>query len=211
MRPMRQQNSTTLKTVIEELSFAPRVYYLRNLLSHEECDEMVALSQSRIAPSVTVNPETGENFQVDSRSSYGGFFHRGETPLVSSIEQRIAEILQRPIDYAEGLQILRYQIGQEYQPHFDYFDPALKSTPVVIQTGGQRVATVIMYLSNVEEGGETVLPQVNIKVKPEKGNALLFYNLLPNGSVDPLTLHGSLPVVRGEKWGSTKWIRERYF
>jgi prolyl 4-hydroxylase len=194
--------------VVEELSVSPPVYFLRNLLSAEECDQLIALSQPKMQRSSTVNPDTGENFEVDARSSSGTFFNRQENPLVSTIEERIAWLLQRPPDRAEGLQVLNYKIGQEYKPHFDYFDPKLKGSQTCLAGGGQRVATIVMYLNDVEAGGETILPDINLSVRPQKGCALLFYNLKRNGEVDPKTLHGSIPVAAGEKWGATKWIRE---
>ncbi|HSX13502.1 MAG TPA: 2OG-Fe(II) oxygenase, partial [Chlamydiales bacterium] len=77
--------------------------------------------------------------------------------------------------------------------------------------GGQRVATVVMYLNSTEAGGETIFPCANISVTPKKGDAVLFYNLKPTGEVDPHSLHGGSPVIAGEKWIMTKWIREKAF
>jgi prolyl 4-hydroxylase len=78
-----------------------------------------------------------------------------------------------------------------------------------LQQKGQRLATFITYLSEVEEGGETIFPKIDLKVKPHKGDGLLFYNLHSDGTVDELALHGGLPVIKGEKWIVTKWIREK--
>lgn len=208
---MSQIHSFPKEFIVEELSSAPRVYYFKNFLSHEECDQLIDIAKPKMTRSVTVNPDTGENFEIDSRTSSSAFFFVGENDIVKRIEGKIAHILQRPMDFAEGLQLLNYKSGQEYQPHFDYFDPQLKGSAIHMRNGGQRVATLIMYLSDVEEGGETHLPEINLKVKPQKGYGILFYNLLQSGEVDPLTLHGSLPVIKGEKWGATKWIRERKY
>jgi prolyl 4-hydroxylase len=68
------------------------------------------------------------------------------------------------------------------------------------------MATLIMYLNSTEKGGETIFPDANVAITPKKGNAVLFYNCLPCGKEDPLTLHGGSPVVQGEKWIATKWI-----
>lgn len=196
---------------VEEVHFAPKVYYLHNLLTLDECEQMVELSKDKLVRSTTVNPETGENSLVDARSSYGGFFQLGENPIVARIERRISALIQRPLDHGEGTQILRYQSGQEYKPHFDFFDPTHRATPKIIANSGQRILSVVMYLSDVEEGGETILPELNLSFKPRRGDAVLFYNLHPNGEPDRKTLHGSVPVIRGEKWGATKWVRERRF
>lgn len=194
-----------------QISEAPRVYYLKSFLSHQECDELIGLSQPKMARSTTVDPETGADTIVDSRSSRTCFYQRRENLLVQRIEERIVSLLNHPLDHAEGLQILHYGIGQEYRPHFDFFDPNFKGSEKAISQGGQRLSTVIMYLSTPEKGGETILPDANMKFEAIKGDALLFYNLLPNGEVDRLTLHGSTPVEAGEKWAATKWLRERYY
>ena len=121
---------------------------------------------------------------------------------------RIEEWTQIPKEHGEDIYVWRYQIGQEYKPHTDWFagdEEGLK----FLGTAGNRLATVIVYLSDVEEGGETHFPRVNLKVRPSKGDALLFWNRTPDFVLDPLALHSSLPVVRGTKWSITRWIRER--
>jgi len=122
----------------------------------------------------------------------------------------------------EDIQVLRYEHGQKYDAHFDYFHDKVN-----IVRGGHRMATILMYLSNVTKGGETVFPDAEIPsrrvlsenkedlsdcakrgiaVKPRKGDALLFFNLHPDAIPDPLSLHGGCPVIEGEKWSATKWI-----
>ncbi|WP_373531805.1 2OG-Fe(II) oxygenase [Vampirovibrio sp.] len=194
---------------VQPLCERPRLSLLKNFLSDEECDHLIERARPKIEPSTTVDPDTGEHIQVEARSSTSTYFTLGETPLISAIEERIAALLEVDVVNGEGLQVLRYGVGQEYQPHFDFFDPNLKGTPMVIATGGQRLATCIMYLSAVESGGETRFPEVDIQVAPNKGDAILFYNLLPDGEVDRQSLHASLPVLAGEKWVATKWVRER--
>lgn len=116
-----------------------------------------------------------------------------------------------PEENGEGIQVLSYNIGQEYRPHWDYFDNTTEGGALCYNRGGQRIATLIMYLANTEEGGETIFPKANIQVNPIKGNAVLFYNCTPDGKEDPLTLHGGTPVIKGEKWIATKWIRKGEF
>ncbi|MBY0404126.1 MAG: 2OG-Fe(II) oxygenase [Cyanobacteria bacterium] len=197
--------------VISQMSESPLIYHLENFLTEAECDNLIEVAVPKMKRSVTVDPETGESFEIDQRTSSSAFFLVGENIPVNQVESKIARLLQRPPRFAEGLQILNYKIGQEYQPHFDYFDPKLKGSIRCMERGGQRVATLIMYLSNPEAGGETFFPDAKVSLFPKKRDGILFYNLHPNGSLDPLTLHGSRPITSGEKWAATKWIREKIY
>jgi prolyl 4-hydroxylase len=114
-----------------------------------------------------------------------------------------------PVENGEGLQILQYGPGAEYKPHYDYFDPAEPGTPTILKRGGQRVATLVMYLAEPEKGGGTVFPDVHMEVAPRRGNAVFFSYERPHPSTH--TLHGGAPVLAGEKWIATKWLRERRF
>ena len=187
----------------------PRVVVFGGLLSHAECDELVALAQARLARSETVQVSTGSSEVNSSRTSEGMFFERGENTLCARIEARIAALLGWPLENGEGLQILRYSPGAEYKPHYDYFDPAQPGTSVILQRGGQRVASVVMYLAAPLRGGATVFPDVNLEVSAIKGNAVFF----SYDSAHPRTrtLHGGAPVLEGEKWVATKWLRQGRF
>ncbi len=187
----------------------PRVIVFGGLLSHDECDEMVELARARLARSETVQTTTGASEVNAARTSEGMFFNRQENPMCSRIEERIAALLRWPIENGEGLQILRYRPGAEYKPHYDYFDPAQPGTPSILRRGGQRVGSLVMYLNTPLRGGATTFPDVALEVCPLKGNAVFFSYDRPH----PMTrsLHGGAPVVEGEKWVATKWLRESRF
>lgn len=184
---------------------------LSNFLSIEECDHLIKLGYHLIKPSLTLCPETGKEIFVPGRTSQNTYLTRRQTMVVARIEQRIAREAGVPVENGEGFQLLNYQIGQEYRPHFDYFDPERPGNDAVLANGGQRVATCILYLNTVEDGGETIFPRLDRSVKPHQGDAIFFSNTLPNGKPDPLSMHGSSPVIAGEKWVATKWIRQRTF
>ncbi len=187
----------------------PQVVVLGNLLSDEECDELIAAARPRLARSLTVATKTGgEEVNVD-RTSYGMFFARGELPVVQRLEARLAKILSWPLVNGEGLQILQYGPGAQYRPHYDYFDPAEPGTPTILKRGGQRVATIVMYLGEPEKGGGTTFPDIGLEVAPKRGNAVFFSYAVAHPSSK--TLHGGAPVIEGEKWIATKWLREREF
>ncbi|HEX7731833.1 MAG TPA: 2OG-Fe(II) oxygenase [Rhodanobacter sp.] len=182
----------------------PALRVLDGLLTGEECDELIALATPRLARALTVNATGGQ--QVDQRrTSVGMFFKLGELPLVARLEQRIAELLDIPVSHGEGLQILHYLPGQEYQPHYDWFDPGQPGYAAITARGGQRIASVVMYLNTPEAGGGTAFPEVGLTVTALRGSAVYF--AYEGG--DASSLHAGLPVRRGEKWIATKWLRER--
>jgi len=187
----------------------PRVVVFGGLLSQQECDDLVALSRQRLVRSETVDNATGGSEVNEARTSEGMFFQRGENELVLRIEKRIAALVNWPLENGEGLQILRYSPGAEYKPHHDYFDPAQPGTPTILKRGGQRVGTLVMYLTTPAKGGGTVFPDVFLEVAPVKGNAVFFSYDRPHPMTR--TLHGGAPVVEGEKWVATKWLREGRF
>jgi len=189
--------------------FNPRVIVFSNLLSAEECDEMIALARARLARSETVQTATGSSEVNEARTSQGMFFERGENPVCARLEARIAALTSWPLENGEGLQILRYGPGTEYKPHYDYFDPAQAGTPTILKRGGQRVASLVCYLNTPTSGGQTIFPDVQLDVAPIRGNAVFFSYDRPHPVTR--TLHGGAPVIEGEKWVATKWLREGRF
>ncbi|KAL8132383.1 hypothetical protein AgCh_008032 [Apium graveolens] len=211
-------------TRVTQLSWRPRAFIYRNFLTDEECDHLIALANDKLEKSMVADDETGKSIESEVRTSSGMFLNKAQDEVVASIEFRIAAWTFLPPENGESIQVLHYEHGQKYEPHFDYFHDKVNQ-----ELGGHRVATVLMYLSNVDKGGETVFPnseeedsqpktddmsdcaKKGYSVKPRKGDALLFYSLHPDATTDPLSLHGSCPVIEGEKWSATKWIHVRSF
>ncbi len=183
----------------------PRVVVLGGLLSDEECDAMIELARPKLARSTTVEPDSGGDMVHPDRTSFGMGFARGENDLCRRIEARIAHLLEWPLENGEGLQVLNYGPGAQYKPHHDYFDPAMPGSEVLLRRGGQRVASVVMYLNTPERGGATVFPESHLEVAAVKGNAVFFSYDRPHPMTR--TLHGGAPVLAGEKWILTKWLR----
>lgn len=187
----------------------PRVVLFGNLLSPEECQAVIEAARTRMARSLTVQAASGGEEVNEDRTSDGMFFQRGENEAVARLEERIARLVRWPVENGEGLQVLHYRPGAEYKPHYDYFDPAEPGTPRLLRRGGQRVATLVIYLNDPVRGGGTTFPDVPLEIGPRQGNAVFFsYGRAHPGS---RTLHGGAPVIEGEKWIATKWLREREF
>ncbi|MFG6463971.1 2OG-Fe(II) oxygenase [Roseateles sp. DXS20W] len=187
----------------------PRVVVFGDLLSEAECDGVIELATKRLARSETVATASDGSEVNAARTSDGMFFERCENELIRRVESRIATLLRWPLDHGEGLQVLRYRPGAEYQPHYDYFDPGHVSTPNILKRGGQRVGTLVIYLNTPVAGGSTVFPDIGLDVAPVKGNAVFFSYDRPHPSTQ--TLHGGSPVIEGEKWVATKWLRQGVF
>jgi len=187
----------------------PDVIEFEGLLSDVECDALISAARPRLTRSLTVDVQTGGHEIHPDRSSQGMFFERAENPLIAAIEARIANLLQWPATHGENLQILRYPPGAQYLPHYDYFEPTAAGTAELLKRGGQRVATLIMYLHEPEGGGATVFPDIDLAIAPKRGNAVFFSYAAPDAST--LSLHGGEPVTAGEKWIATKWLRRSVF
>ena len=187
----------------------PRVVVLGSFLSESECDALVALAQDRLMRSETVDSDTGGSAIHGARTSDGMFFQRGESELISRIEKRIEALLNWPLERGEGIQVLRYRVGAEYRPHYDYFDETQPGASRILSRGGQRVGTLVMYLNTPESGGSTTFPDVGLSVLPVKGQAVFFS--YPVAHPDSLTLHGGAEVRQGIKWVATKWLRQSRF
>lgn len=187
----------------------PRAFVYKNFMTAEECDHLIALAKNGLSKSGVVDAETGGSTVSNIRTSSGAFVGRGASAVVAGIEARIAAWSQVPIEHGEAIQVLKYEKSQEYRAHFDYF----------FHKGGMgnnRIATVLLYLSDVEEGGETVFPNTaapagrlgnwsscaakGIAVKPSKGDALLFWSMKVGGELDGGSSHAGCPVIRGVKW-----------
>lgn len=187
----------------------PHIVVFGNVVSDQECEALIAAAKPRMSRSLTVETKTGGEELNADRTSNGMFFKRDEIDVVAVLERRLAKLANWPIENGEGLQILHYRPGTEYKPHYDYFDPKEPGTPTIIKRGGQRVATIIVYLNEPEKGGGTTFPDVGVEVAPKRGNAVFFsYDRAHPSSK---SLHGGAPVIAGEKWIATKWLRERAF
>lgn len=185
----------------------PDMTLFSNFLNPAECDELIAQAQSRLTRSKTFDPKTGDPVEHQHRTSHGMFFKRGETPLVDYIERKISAITGVPVDHGEGIQVLRYEVGQEYKPHHDYFDTTRPNYDKVDGGAGQRIATFLIYLNTPEKGGGTSFPESKVLVEAQKGNGLLFR--YPTTDKESKSLHGGTPVQAGVKWVATKWLRQK--
>lgn len=174
------------------------------LLSPKDCQALIAVGQQTLRPATVTDEVSGEQVTIPTRSSEMSWPQRKEHPILQNIAQGIAQLTGVPESHQEPLQILHYLPGGEYRPHFDGFPEGTET----LRQGGNRQMTLILYLNAVESGGETAFPELGMKVAPIPGCGVLFRNLDETGKRHPLSLHAGLPVLQGEKWIATTWIRQ---
>ena len=185
-----------------ELSDRPHISTFPALFSPDECDFLIAEAQPWLQQSLVIDPRTGGQMRNPIRTSDSmSFGYVQEGPAVHALNRRIAAATGTDAKQGESLQVLRYRPGQEYKPHFD----ALAGEP------NQRILTMLVYLSDDYQGGETLFLRTGLRFKGKKGDALLFRNALPDGRADEMTQHAGLPVTAGEKIIASRWIRARPF
>jgi len=184
---------------------------LSGVLSADECDELIGLARGRLRPSTVVDPQSGADAIAEYRDSEGMFFRLAENDFIALVDRRIAELMNLPMENGEGLQVLRYGPAAKTEPHFDFLVPSNAANRASIARSGQRVSTLVVYLNDVSGGGETIFPALGLAVTAQKGNAVYFEYTNSRGEVDVKTLHAGAPVIKGEKWVVTKWMRERRF
>ena len=191
----------------EVVSWSPRAFKIHNFLSYDECDHLIDLAIRHAGPT---EAEIGKDI--------GKRFHEGLTTFfklpicdatIYNLEQRIATTIMMPADHGEMLSVMHFSEQEDYATHVDFFRPEIPVMKKLYDQAGQRVITFLMYLSDVQEGGETAYPLVGKKIQPRKGMGATHFNCLPSGEVDEMSLHAGLQVKKGEKWFARKVIRER--
>ena len=197
-------NGNKIKTEDREINIIarfeePLVVVLGSVLDDEECEALIQLSKDLLQRS-----KIGSTKEVsDIRTSSGAFLTDVNNHILARVEKRVSAIMGIPIEHGEGLHILNYKPGQEYKEHLDYFAPTSKAAK------NNRISTLVLYLNDVEEGGTTFFPKLNLTVCPQKGMAVYFEYFYNDSILNELTLHAGAPVVKGEKWIATQWMRRQ--
>lgn len=214
----RQQPYLRLQPVkVEQHSVEPLLFTFHDIISDDEIEAVKQLALPLFARSL-VQGQMGSNHEVSNvRTSKTAWLPEHLDPILSRLSRRIRLVTGLETDpakeAAEMLQVANYGIGGHYSPHHDYLmkekaEREIQMMPLREILMGDRIATFMFYLNDVERGGSTAFPRAGVAVKPKKGNAAFWWNLKRSGKGDPMTLHGACPVLLGFKWVSNKWIRE---
>ncbi|XP_073251115.1 prolyl 4-hydroxylase subunit alpha-1-like isoform X1 [Porites lutea] len=192
---------------IERVFVKPEIFLFRDILSDVEMEVIKELAAPRLRRATIQHPVTGKLEYAAYRISKSGWLKDTDHELIRRVSRRFEDVTGLTMDTAEELQIVNYGIAGHYEPHFDH---AREHEDKFSSLGtGNRIATVLAYMSDVEAGGGTVFTQVGTTLFPSKGDAAFWWNLKRSGIGDASTRHAGCPVLVGQKWVANKWIHER--
>ena len=188
----------------------PIIYVVSNFLSDQECKSFIELGMGKMERASVIS-DSKDDYKIDStRTNDYLWVAHDANDLVHEVSKRFSVLVQMPINNAEQFQLVYYGPGNEYKPHFDAFDNSTPEGQNHWFPGGQRMVTALAYLNDVKKGGETDFPNVNVSVKPNKGDVVVFHNCIEGTTdINPSSLHAGSPVIAGEKWAVNLWFREK--
>lgn len=179
------------------------LFKVKTFLSEEECETLIELIERDLYPSGVL----GRNIP-GFRTSKSCNLSAADAP-VAAFERRVSELLGMNGRFSEVVQGQRYEVGQEFKPHHDFFHPGESYYEDVTQMGGQRTWTAMTFLNRPEAGGNTGFPAAGLEAEPEPGSLIIWNNMQADGRPNPNSLHHGMPVEGGRKYVLTKWFRER--
>ena len=185
----------------------PIIYVVDDFISEDECQEFINCSKDKLQPATVVGLDNEQ--KLKDRTNEFAWLEHHANESIHEVSKRLSILVQMPIRNAEMFQVVHYESGTEYKPHFDSFDQSTELGKKYWEPGGQRMITALIYLNDVEDGGATYFPELNISINPKKGNVLVFHNTISETTnINPRSLHAGMPVTSGEKWAANLWFRE---
>jgi prolyl 4-hydroxylase len=179
------------------------------VLTQAQCEYLKKWAEPALTPALVYEPRTGERVRDPQRNNQVANLGRVLDLGLTLLEARMLAVCGVfPLAKAEPLSVLKYSVGEEYQPHRDYLNQGAQPDQFPPRGPGQRLWTVFCYLNDVVRGGQTAFPSLGFEVQPKQGRAVVFANVDAELKPDMSTLHASLPVIEGEKWLATLWIRQ---
>ncbi len=193
-----------------EVSDDPYVFLFEDFLSEEECNHLVEVATPHLSPSLVSGGEDG--VRSDGRTSGVHWIQHGHSTITQSLSDRVADLVQLPLENCESIQVIHYAEGQEYRPHYDAWQHNTATGKRCMARGGQRLITCLAYLTPVEAGGGTFFPKLDVEIMPRQGRMVLFHNCHGDSNKrHEKSLHGGMPLEKGGKWACNFWFREDSF
>jgi len=178
-------------------------YIWQNFLNRNECEKLVQLIDNDAQPSTLYKETEQKDFRTSSSCNMDPW-----DSFIMDLDKRISGALGLNPKHSETLQGQRYEKGQQFKEHHDYFHTSQAYWKQEGPNGGQRSWTTMIFLNQAEEGGTTEFPYARLGVKPLTGTMLIWNNMYPDGTPNPYTLHTGKPVIKGTKYIVTKWFRQ---
>ena len=181
-----------------------------NFLTKKECNYIIKISKNKLNRSTVIGKQ---DTITNDRTSTQTWFQREDDPIFEKISDKVSKICNYPVENQESIQVLHYEPGQHYKPHYDAcIDGSEECKNDANNNGGHRVCTFLIYLNDVAEGGETSFPNYyGLKIKPKTGKAVYFDNLDKTQTErHPCSLHwANKPKNNCEKWAMNIWVRQK--
>lgn len=195
---------------LQNVMESPAIRVIRGFAPPAIAAWLIRAAQNRLQRGLVHDVETGQAAEHQMRSAESASLNILAKDVVTLVmQERAARATGSPIAHHEPPNVISYQPGQRFEPHYDFVDPAVSHFQLELMLQGQRVATCVTYLNDDFEGAETAFPHLNWKFKGGIGDVLIFANVTPDGQVDRRTLHAGLPPTRGRKWVLSQWLRNR--
>jgi hypothetical protein len=192
------------------LSEAPRIIAYPGFASAVECAWIIDRARDRLQPARIFDPASAGDTYDSARDNDSVEFLLPDMDVVlEAVRARIASATRLPVPIFEPTQVLHYSVGEQFRPHHDFFDLESGGIAEHVRRFGQRIGTMLVYLNDSYEGGETAFPRIGLGHRGKTGDALFFANIDRSGRGDPMTLHAGAPPTSGEKWVFSQWIRDR--
>uniref|UniRef100_A0A1I8Q812 procollagen-proline 4-dioxygenase n=1 Tax=Stomoxys calcitrans TaxID=35570 RepID=A0A1I8Q812_STOCA len=192
---------------MEILHLDPYMVLYHDVMSDQEIQDLKTLAKPNLKRATVYSESAAKSQVVERRTSKFSWFQDNTSNTTLRINQRIRDMTGFDIEGSEMLQVMNYGLGGHYDTHYDFFN--VSDNAEVVRLQGDRISTVLFYMTDVEQGGATVFPNIHTAVFPQKGSAVVWHNLNNELKGDWKTLHAACPVIVGSKWVCNKWIRSK--
>lgn len=194
----------------QQVNDDPLVCVFEDFLSQQEIAQLLSAAAPKLAPALVSSADNG--VVSSGRTGSTCWIPLTYNRVIEELTLRIAEVVGISLENAESLQIVHYDETQEYAPHYDAWVAESESGKRCMARGGQRLVTCLIYLNDVESGGGTSFPKLDMEIRAKKGRMVIFHNCYAGQTIrHPNTLHGGMPVLAGEKWACNLWFREEAY
>lgn len=192
---------------LEFICQEPRIAIIRDCLRSDLCDWLILRNRDKGTRAPVHDPASGQHRIEYARSNSHVICDLPNTSMVVTLLRARILASISPAARPELTTLLHYRPGEEFLPHYDFFDLSNPGSAREVAQKGQRSVTCLVYLNDDYQGGETEFLKLGLRHRGRKGDALVFWNLRADGRPDPLTYHAGRPTISGEKWVVSQWLR----